>query len=145
MLQGSIERLETSSSAMQGSIERLEAGSSATQGSVKTLHDDVQDTLEAIHGLSSYVDERFSMNDDKFTKIDNRLNSLEGFVRTQMVTKSYLDDKLASKLGDYLAIDKKQEVKINTLVYKLEEKKILSNREATELIRTSPFPVSPTV
>jgi vacuolar-type H+-ATPase subunit I/STV1 len=144
---------------LQGSIERLESSSSVMQGSINTLHDDVQDALEAIHDLSSHVDEKFSNTDDKFSKIedrfskiddrfskmDGRLVSLEGFVRTQMITKSYLDDKLASKLGDYLIIDKKQEAKINAFAGKLKDKNILTHQEANEIISMGAFPVPPAI
>lgn len=76
-----------------------------------------EEVFEALHDFSSSVDQRFAGVDQRFISIDGRLVSidqrfdgmdqrLDGMDRrlvrleNQMVTKSYLDDKLADLTSD---------------------------------------------
>lgn len=61
------------------------------------------EVFEAIHVFSDSVDRRFEDMDRRFGGIDQRLDGMDRrFVRVenQMVTKSYLDDKLADLTSD---------------------------------------------
>lgn len=81
-----------------------------------------QDILDAIGTFSNDVEKRF-------VKIES-----------QMVTKDYLDNKLADLKADLIYIDKKTDYKIDVIVGKLHKKKIFTKTESDEIISMSPFP-----
>lgn len=61
-------------------------------------------------------------------------------VENQMVTKDYLDDKLAKHHGDIVVLMRKEDVKLLRLVELLKEKNVLNEAEAKELLAMEPFP-----
>ena len=105
------------------------------------LKDSINAVLEAVNAFAGTVDDKFAKIDERFDRVDLRLNKIEA----TMVTKDYLDDKLAIRKADLILIDRKQEEKVDALVNKLEEKKVLSAKEAVAIKRLSPFPVKPVV
>ena len=71
----------------------------------------------------------------KMDSIDNRLTRVE----SQMVTKTYLDDKLADLRADLLGIDKKQEERMYATENILEEKQVFSPDDVAYLHRFDSF------
>ncbi|HEU0050534.1 MAG TPA: hypothetical protein VFQ60_00570 [Patescibacteria group bacterium] len=73
---------------------------------------------EAIHDLSTQMDERFCRVDERFNGVDKRLDSLDARVaglefrmtraESQIVTKGYLDRKLGSLWGNTGAFVRKE-------------------------------------
>lgn len=64
---------------------------------IRSIVDSSQaEVLEAIHELSSQTDERFNRLEVRMDKSEFRLNRVESL----MVTKDYLDDKLADLRSD---------------------------------------------
>ncbi|MBI4427199.1 MAG: hypothetical protein HY569_01800 [Candidatus Magasanikbacteria bacterium] len=61
-------------------------------------------------------------------------------IRAQMVTKSYLDDKLADLRGDLTVLMRKEDTKLKALVDILTKKKVLSTEETKIIFSMEPFP-----
>lgn len=61
-------------------------------------------------------------------------------VKAQMVTKDYLDDKLADLRGDLIIIMRKQNNKFLKLVETLTNKNLLNPSESTTINKMDPFP-----
>lgn len=62
-----------------------------------------EETMEAIHELSTQTDERFNRVDERFDGLEGRMDKNEfrlNRVESLMVTKDYLDDKLADLRSD---------------------------------------------
>lgn len=79
-------------------------------------------------------------------RTDERLTRIEGdvgYLKSGMVTKSYLDDKLFDKESDSGTALRKEDQKIDAVVFKLEEKNIINKQEATAITTMSPFAVLP--
>jgi hypothetical protein len=57
-----------------------------------------------------------------------------------MVTKDYLDEKLADLQGDLTVLMRKEDTKLKTLVEILIEKQVLSNEDKKRLFVMEPFP-----
>ncbi len=57
-----------------------------------------------------------------------------------MVTKSYLDDKLADLKGDLTVLMRKEDTKLKALVEILAEKKVLNEEDKKRIFTMEPFP-----
>ena len=64
-------------------------------------------------------------------------------VKNQMVTKSYLDDKLADLEGGLIAKLRKEDEKVNRLVEIMMQKKLLTENEVRQLSELQVFPKPP--
>ncbi len=77
--------------------------------------------------------------DQRFDRMDQRMDRMENTI----VTKSYLDDKLFDKESDSGMALRKEDKKVDAVVFKLEEKNIINKQEATVITAMSPFAVLP--
>lgn len=93
------------------------------------------DILEAINDFSSDNDKRFNKMDDRFEKVENDLK----VIKSTMVTKGYLDEKLSDLRGDLSVLIRKEDTKVKELVNILVKKKILSEKEQERLFKMEPF------
>lgn len=84
--------------------------------------------LEAINEFSNRVDE-------KFVEVDKRFNKIEA----TMVTKDYLDDKLADLRGDLVILMRKEDTKVGKLIEVLKRRKVISEAETKEILSMEPF------
>ena len=100
------------------------------------------DILEAIHSFSSDVDEKFMKIDKRFEKIDKRFEKIETdvkIIKSTMVTKDYLDEKLSDLRGDLTVLIRKEDNKVKELVNILVKKKVMSEKEKEKLFKMEPF------
>ncbi|MEK7580580.1 MAG: hypothetical protein AAB465_03165, partial [Patescibacteria group bacterium] len=74
--------------------------------------------------------------DKRFETMDARFDAVE----VSMVTKSYLDDKLADLEGSVIVRQRKEDKKMNLLVEFLQKKKILEKEEVKALKEIRVFP-----
>ena len=84
--------------------------------------------LEAINEFSNRVDE-------KFVKVDERLDK----IKSTMVTKDYLDDKLADLRGDLVVLMRKEDTKMIKLVEILKRRAIITEAEEKEILSMEQF------
>lgn len=101
-----------------------------------------QEILDAIGAFAEQVDVRFEKMDQKFDRMDQKLDRMEGRigkVESQMVTKSYLDDKLAGLRGDLIALTRKANVKLSVLVETLVKDGTLKQKTADLILAMEPF------
>jgi len=89
----------------------------------------ISDLTEVINTFSSAVD-------DRFDKIDNRFNKIEA----TMVTKDYLDEKLADLSGDLVVLLRKEDRKLGALVKELVSNKTPSEEAAKRVLSMELFP-----
>lgn len=68
---------------------------------------------------------------DEMNKKVDKLDQRVGKIEVEMVTKSYLDDKLADLEGNLISKLRKEDEKLNRLIEVLESKSVLT-REDTE-------------
>jgi len=98
--------------------------------------------LEAINEFSTKVDERFDKVDERFDKVDERFDRLEGKVgkiEATMVTKDYLDDKLADLRGDLVVLMRKEDTKMIKLIEILKRRAVITEAEEKEILSMEPF------
>ena len=81
--------------------------------------------------------------DDLRGDLDNLRGEMKdefGKIKSQMVTKSYLDDKLADLEGGLVVKLRKEDAKVDHLVKILKEKKIISDQDVKCLAEFQIFP-----
>lgn len=93
----------------------------------------VDDVLQAVNQLSTDMDQKIYGLDKKFNVLQNDVTGIKidfdqvrGKVNTQMVTKDYLDDKLASL---EVSVNHKH-LRVDKLVNILKTKKVVTSSEA---------------
>ena len=100
------------------------------------------DILEAINDFASVVETRFAKIDARFDKNDERFEKIETdlkIIKSTMVTKDYLDEKLGDLRGDLTVLIRKEDNKVRELVNILVEKKVMSMVDREKLFKMEPF------
>ncbi len=85
--------------------------------------------LEAINSFANKTEQRFQ-------NIESDLST----VKSTMVTKDYLDDKLTDLRGDLVVMLRKEDTKLKTLMDILKNKKLISEEEIKTVNALEPFP-----
>ena len=84
--------------------------------------------LGAINEFSSRVDERLDKLEGKVDKIE-----------ATMVTRDYLDEKLADLRGDLVVLMRKEDTKVVKLIEILKRRKVITEIEEKEILSMEPF------
>ena len=82
------------------------------------------------------IGERFDKMDEQFDKMDGRLTKVEAM----MVTKDYLDEKMADLRGGLITVIRKEDTKVKTLTNILHTKKVIDKKEKDKIFSLEPFP-----
>ncbi len=119
-------------------------------GKFDGLSEKTDEILEAIGHFSDKTEERFEGIDRRFEGIDRRFEGIdrrfEGVERrlddieSNMVTKSYLDEKLSDLRGDLVVLTRKEDAKLARLVNILETRQVISPEDAGQVLALEPFP-----
>lgn len=91
--------------------------------------------LEAINDFSTKVDERFS-------GIENDISGIKGEIvgiKNTMVTKDYLDEKIADLRGDLVVLLRKEDNKLGALITELLDRKVIDDAAARRILTMEPF------
>jgi len=108
-----------------------------------------QDKTEEILEIVSFIKDNAVMHGEfdelrgEFKELRGEFEELRGDVKkmkAEMVTKDYLDDKMADLRGDLVVLTRKEDGKVKELVKILESKKVLNKSEAKKILAMEPFP-----
>ena len=89
-----------------------------------------------IEDLAVMVKKGFNSVDKRFDGVEQRLSKIEA----TMVTKSYLDDKLADLEGSVITRQRKEDHKVNLLIDLLRSKSVLAESDVQTLREIQVFP-----
>lgn len=96
-------------------------------------------TIETLAGMMkkefNEIGGRFDKMDSRFDKVGGRLDKIE----STMVTKDYLDEKIADLRGDLVVMMRKEDTKVVKLVEVLKRHKVISDSEEREILSMEPF------
>ncbi len=101
-----------------------------------------QDILDAIAEFADHTEERFSKLEKDFgiMKTDFGVMKIDfGVMKSSMVTKDYLDEKLADLRGDLVVLTRKEDTKLKALIKILKNKKIITSSDEKQLLIMEPF------
>ncbi|MDO8583884.1 MAG: hypothetical protein Q7R83_01765 [bacterium] len=96
----------------------------------------IQDVLDVLHTFAEQVDGRFS----NLEQDAGLLKSEVAGIKSTMVTKDYLDEKLGDLRGELVSLARKQNVKFEVLVDGLVEQGSLKKTVAQKVLAMEPFP-----
>ncbi len=106
--------------------------------------------LEAINDFSNKTEIRFQNIEKELTKQGKELTKQGKELTKQrkeltkqgalMVTKDYLDDKMADQRGDLTIIMRKEDKKVSKLIDILKNKNLITEKEAKDVLSMEPFP-----
>ena len=112
-------------------IESIKGDIASVKDDVASVKDDLASVLETVN----FIKDNAATHDD-IDRLDIRMDSLEA----KMVTKDYLDDKLADLRGDLVVLTRKEDAKVRTLVEIMLGKQLISREEANKVLAMEPFP-----
>ncbi|MBI2458926.1 MAG: hypothetical protein HYV53_00030 [Parcubacteria group bacterium] len=96
-------------------------------------------TLDQLAGMIQTqfdeVGKQFDEVNKKFTEVNSHL----GKVESNMLTKDYLDDKLADLRGDLVVLTRKEDNKVKKLINILRKRDLISDDEVKEIMSMEPF------
>ena len=101
-----------------------------------------QDILEAITEFADKTEDRFSKLEADFGVMKTDFGAMRvDFVamKSSMVTKDYLDEKLADLRGDLVVLTRKEDTKLKALIKILKNKKIITTSDEKQLLTMEPF------
>lgn len=93
---------------------------------------DKQEILQAINSFANHVEGRFDAMDTRLTRVE-----------ALMVTKDYLDDKLADLKGDLVVLTRREDEALGELVQTLYERETLTADDVARVNHLRPFPKQP--
>jgi len=89
---------------------------------------------EILDAINTYA----SGEEQRFNKLETELTA----IKANMVTKEYLDDKLADLKGDIIVVIRKEDRKLAVLVDVLYERRVISDEDKKKILSLEPFPTS---
>lgn len=95
---------------------------------VSNVKETVNDVVETVHFLKDHTASQVD-------KLEKRMEKVEAL----MVTKDYLDEKMADLRGDLVVLMRKEDTKVKSLVDILHKKKIITDNDVTKILRMEPF------
>ncbi|MEK7084656.1 MAG: hypothetical protein AAB932_05460 [Patescibacteria group bacterium] len=102
-----------------------------------------QDILTSINEFATNVEENFVELKTDVKELKQRMSKVEvdiTQIKNVMVTKSYLDDKLADLRGDLTVLMRKEDTKVKMLVEILRERGVLTEEDKNRVLSMEPFP-----
>ena len=100
------------------------------------------EALEAVHLLSEQMEVRFGQVNQRFESMDSKVTGMDTRligIASQMVTKHYLDDKLADLRGDLTLLTHKEDDKLLALVDLLYGKRLMTKADRKHIMALEPF------
>ena len=92
--------------------------------------------LEAINNFSTSIDGKISNMDGKISNMQSEI----GWIKSNMTTKDFLDEKLSDLRGDLVVLMRKEDTKLLKLVDILKERKLITPEDAMAVLSMEPFP-----
>lgn len=95
-----------------------------------------QEILEAINTFATHVEERFDFLEADVTGLKADVAQ----IKATMVTKDYLDEKMADLRGDMVVLTRKEDKKVVAIIELLVERNIIAAVDAKRILGMEPFP-----
>ena len=116
-------------------IKVLQISNGEIKSDLSNVKSDLSTLIETVKDFAQYVHDRFLSIDDRFDRVETRLSRTEAV----MVTKEYLDDKLADLRSDLGLTDRNTNIKIHSLTDELVEEKSLKPVTGKTIKSLPPF------
>jgi hypothetical protein len=95
--------------------------------------------LEAINAYANHNEKQLESIKSDIQQFQSKTEKRFDKIESTMITKDFLEDKLADLRGDLVVLTRKEDKKVNTLVDILKEKNVLNDDEVKKIIGMAPF------
>ncbi len=95
-----------------------------------------EEILNSVNEFATQTEKRFDGVESRIGGVESRLDKIE----STMVTKDYLDEKLADLRGDLVVLMRKEDTKVKALIEILKERKVLTDEDVKKILSMEPFP-----
>ncbi len=112
------------------------------EGYAKKSQKDIKDIIDTVNAFATDTEIRLSRVESTLVNVDSRLTKIEfkvATVESTMVTKDYLDDKLANLRGDLILLARKAKKKLETVIEELVSNHSLKRSVADQILALEPF------
>lgn len=134
-IQQSVDRLGTKVDGNAESIRLLGEKVDILAQSTAKGFEDVYKRFDGVEGRIDRVEVRLDGVENHLDKIEKSVSTVEGTSNTQMVTKSYLDDKLANLYSDIVAhMQRERYSSMEVLLDELLQSKVISKTAAQRVL-----------
>ena len=99
----------------------------------------IDDVLDAVNKFATTNEQRLGRIEDDLDSMKSDINGMKRTMTT-LVTKDYLDEKIADLRGDLVVLIRKEDKKFSALIDVLKYRQVISNDEATKILSMEPFP-----
>jgi chromosome segregation ATPase len=128
VLKVDVQELKRDTHVLKGDVQELKRDTHVLKGDVQELKEGRNEILEAIQAFAE-------QNDCRLNTIESEMVSM----KSQMVTKDYLDNKLTDLRSDLIVLTRKENTKLSVLVEELVVSKSLSRKSADRILLMEPF------
>ena len=97
-----------------------------------------EEILNTINDFANHTEKKFDNLEGRFDNLEGEVNT----IKTTMVTKDYLDDKLSDLRGDLVVLMRKEDKKVKALIDILRERQVLTDEDVKKILSMEPFPQS---
>lgn len=142
----SVEQLQHTANTTQASVQDLLTAMHEVKVETKQVKTELKTDIKALKDeadeLARSVKVGFDDVDKRFTNIETEITGMKSDInqmKSVMVTKDYLDEKLFNLRGDLTALTRKEDRKLTSVVTLLEKKKVFTPKEASAILHMEPF------
>ena len=119
--------------ANQVAIQESRAAIQETQATL-------QEFMVAVNGYATRTESEIAIIKEDIAGVKVQLSSIQGQLNTRVVTKDYLDDKLANLKGDLMTFSHKEDTKLTTTIDILTKRRAITAADKKHLLALEPFP-----
>lgn len=108
---------------------------------VQKQKDDTKDILKIVHFLRDNAVTQTEFRRE-VTGIKGDITGIKGditLIKATMVTKEYLDTKLADLKGEMVSLTRREDNKLKAFIKMIEGKKVISDSDSRKLLTMEPF------
>ena len=127
---------------LKGDVYGLKEDVGGLKGDVLGLKKDTQELKEGRNEILEAIQAFAEQNDRRFDCIESDIGLMKSemvSMKSQMVTKDYLDSKLSDLRSDLIVLTRKENTKLSVLVEELVISKSLSRKSADRILLMEPF------
>ncbi|HCC23309.1 TPA: hypothetical protein DF272_03970 [Candidatus Falkowbacteria bacterium] len=144
--------MENTHPTIQDVLQAVNATTESTNKQFAQIQEQFNDVLQSVNTASELTQKQFDHVQEQFDHVQGQFDQMQGQITeinetmatkadlADLVTKDYLDNKLADLRGDLVVLTRKEDTKLKKLVDILTTKNLLSPEEKEVIFALEPFP-----
>ncbi|MFA4955200.1 MAG: hypothetical protein WC641_07885 [Patescibacteria group bacterium] len=142
-LQGDMQELKVTVNDLKNDTQELKVSVHGLKNDTRELKGDMQDMHEAMNEFACHVDEGFGQIRGEIKEMKGEIAGTKGEItgiKSTMVTKSYLDEKLADYYGYTVSMMRREDQKLNVFLEVAVDERAIGKHGAQKVKAVKVFP-----